>query len=662
MPRPNAGPALAPAALLPTFQRAAQMTGVPVEILLGIARVESGFDPYVIGPLIERFAGTEDAHALGLMQFLPSTYRGYYARVDALTGRNLGMNGVWDPDSAIYAAALYLRDNGAPGDMRRALFAYNNANWYVDLILAWSAYYAGGVIPDSQTFNFDGQGRPVVIAAPENPQLPVQSGLRLDVMSPIPLYAPFLAGQIWHAGAEGSFYGSGYHTDAGGGYYAVDFNKGSVQQPEEDAGQPVLAAADGIINNIYATATGGWTVEMYHRTPEGTLMRSVYLHLNDDPRVTANIRVNQPVVHGTTIGFVGSTGTTSTGAHLHFAVYVLKDGSWVSIRPEPMEGQFLADGTTIVSHNDPAGRRVFDQAWNMSDKTVTTGRQRTWLWGPAPFTSGLAEGYFNNERDNMRLVQYYDKGRMEASSDGKGGYTITAGKIGRELVTGQVDLGQGRTANYGPAQVPIVGGVSDKQAPTYADVGVEAVNRTLDYKGLPVAWRLERGGKIVPFTPPVAVSLTDYDVVAGHNIADVFAQWLGANGFSDPLGIAGGLAQRTQYAQLAPRGRSEGAEESKVTTAPDFFGPGRPLSDPFWVIVTIDGAPKTILVQVFERWTLTYTPDNPAGWQIELANVGRHYYEWRYEQESLAALRNEPGSPLRRRRKGQRVAEDDRDS
>ncbi|MCS7294077.1 MAG: thermonuclease family protein, partial [Dehalococcoidia bacterium] len=38
------------------------------------------------------------------------------------------------------------------------------------------------------------------------------------------------------------------------------------------------------------------------------------------------------------------------------------------------------------------------------------------------------------------------------------------------------------------------------------------------------------------------------------------------------------------------------------------------------------------LVQCFERRCLTYTPDNPPGWQVEAGNVGQHYYRWRYEQ------------------------------
>jgi soluble lytic murein transglycosylase-like protein len=116
-------------------------TGVPAALLTAIASVESGFDPAARGPLIARYAGTEDAHALGLMQFLPSTYRGLAPRVDALTGVRLGEIGVWSPRHAVHAAALYLQDNGAPGNLRRALFAYNRDDAYVERVLALAARY-----------------------------------------------------------------------------------------------------------------------------------------------------------------------------------------------------------------------------------------------------------------------------------------------------------------------------------------------------------------------------------------------------------------------------------------------------------------------------------------------------------------------------------------
>ena len=131
-----------PPDLLALMQRATgACPGLPWPVLAGLAKVESGFEPRAVGPYLAQFAGTEDEHALGLMQFLPGTYRFYANRVDALTGKGLGMDGIWDAESALSAAPLYLCDNGAPRDLRRALFAYNRAEWYVNDVLARAKRY-----------------------------------------------------------------------------------------------------------------------------------------------------------------------------------------------------------------------------------------------------------------------------------------------------------------------------------------------------------------------------------------------------------------------------------------------------------------------------------------------------------------------------------------
>ncbi len=143
-----------PADYLALMRRAsAASCGVPWEVLAAIAKIESGFDPRASGPYLPQFAGTEDERARGLMQFLPSTYRLFSARVDAATGKGLGADGIWDPESALLAAAFYLCDSGAAaGDLRAALFAYNNADWYVDQVLAQATAYGlgggGGPGPD----------------------------------------------------------------------------------------------------------------------------------------------------------------------------------------------------------------------------------------------------------------------------------------------------------------------------------------------------------------------------------------------------------------------------------------------------------------------------------------------------------------------------------
>jgi membrane-bound lytic murein transglycosylase B len=65
------------------------------------------------------------------MQFLPSTWRAY----------GLGGN-IHDARDAILGAANYLHRSGAPGDERRALFAYNRSTLYVDAVLAYARVMA----------------------------------------------------------------------------------------------------------------------------------------------------------------------------------------------------------------------------------------------------------------------------------------------------------------------------------------------------------------------------------------------------------------------------------------------------------------------------------------------------------------------------------------
>jgi hypothetical protein len=58
---------------------------------------------------------------------------------------------------------------------------------------------------------------------------------------------------------------------------------------------------------------------------------------------------------------------------------------------------------------------------------------------------------------------------------------------------------------------------------------------------------------------------------------------------------------------------------------------GYQLTEAFWVQVTVNNVPATwVLVQPFERRVLSYTPSNPSAFQVEMGNIGQHYFEWRY--------------------------------
>jgi sortase (surface protein transpeptidase) len=62
------------------------------------------------------------------------------------------------------------------------------------------------------------------------------------------------------------------------------------------------------------------------------------------------------------------------------------------------------------------------------------------------------------------------------------------------------------------------------------------------------------------------------------------------------------------------------------------FSFGLPLTEAYWTRSKVGGVEKEVLVQLFERRVLTYTPSNDAAFQVEMGNVGRHYYDWRYSK------------------------------
>jgi membrane-bound lytic murein transglycosylase B len=119
LPRVRIADAAPAAELRRHYAQAQRRFGVHWSILASINFVESAFG---------RIRSASEAGARGPMQFMPSTWREY------------GMGGdIGDPHDAILAAANYLRRAGAPGDLDRALFAYNHSTRYVRAIRRFAA-------------------------------------------------------------------------------------------------------------------------------------------------------------------------------------------------------------------------------------------------------------------------------------------------------------------------------------------------------------------------------------------------------------------------------------------------------------------------------------------------------------------------------------------
>jgi soluble lytic murein transglycosylase-like protein len=121
-PPPRAGEL---ASLKPVYLQAGMRHGVNWKVLAAINVVETGLGTNM---------NVSSAGAVGWMQFMPGTWRAY--------GVDASGDGIADPNDpydAIESAAIYLEASGARRDIRRALFSYNHAWWYVDQVLRIAA-------------------------------------------------------------------------------------------------------------------------------------------------------------------------------------------------------------------------------------------------------------------------------------------------------------------------------------------------------------------------------------------------------------------------------------------------------------------------------------------------------------------------------------------
>ncbi len=257
---------------------------------------------------------------------------------------------------------------------------------------------------------------------------------------------------------------------------------------------------------------------------------------------------------------------------------------------------------------DPTIRSV----WQRSDAPVAAGQAgRSWLWGPGPFFTTYEP--FNGTPNGNRLVQYFDKGRLEVNDpngDRGAQWFVTSGLLVKEMVLGRLETGvePGDGEVRAPARIPVSGDdAGAESAPPYSAVAGQ-FKRAAPAPGQVVATQIDPQGQVTTLpAPPAEVRLTAYNEAGGHNIADVFWRFMNASG---PVSEGGRLRQGPLFDWV--------------------YTLGLPLTEPLWTRASVGGAERWVLVQLFERRSLTYTPTNAEAWQVEMANVGRHYVDWRY--------------------------------
>ncbi|TML37067.1 MAG: hypothetical protein E6G29_02630 [Actinobacteria bacterium] len=118
-----------PLFLLPIYQAAGNQYDIRWQVLAAINEIESDYG---------RNLSVSTAGAVGWMQFLPSTWKTW--GVDANGDRK---KDPYNPVDAIFAAARYLKAAGGSKNIRKAIFAYNHANWYVDSVMMRAKLLSG---------------------------------------------------------------------------------------------------------------------------------------------------------------------------------------------------------------------------------------------------------------------------------------------------------------------------------------------------------------------------------------------------------------------------------------------------------------------------------------------------------------------------------------
>jgi Tol biopolymer transport system component len=278
---------------------------------------------------------------------------------------------------------------------------------------------------------------------------------------------------------------------------------------------------------------------------------------------------------------------------------------------------FNAMPASAVDFAHPAFKRV----WDRTDSIVASGQvSRTFFWGPAPAAAAQEQYVDAPSGTQTRLVQYFDKSRMELNNpegDPNSPFFVTNGLLTIELISGQMQIGNNAFVNRFSANIPISGDIDDNQAPTYVSFLAVSNTRRGDHRQPPridqfATATINKAGQVGDDPAKAAFPLAKiayFEPTTGHNIPTAFWNFLNATG---PISETGQIV-------------------NKRLIDPWFYASGLPISDPYWTRVKIKGEMQNVMIQAFERRVLTYVPTNTPTFQVEMGNIGQHYYDWRYK-------------------------------
>jgi hypothetical protein len=288
-------------------------------------------------------------------------------------------------------------------------------------------------------------------------------------------------------------------------------------------------------------------------------------------------------------------GCLVIGASLLPAVVSASDDSWLSY--------------------DEFGNQAFARTYNRVDAPIPAGVKRTWVWGSGARTPVMLEPYAEAP-GGMRMVQYFDKSRMEVNdpaADSLALWYVTNGLLVIEMVEGRLQIGDALFDHTpDPSTFAIAGDQDGTSGTTYADIkSLGLRSRPALAVGSSIRQTIQNG-EIVQ-----GQQFAQYNVTAAHRVQVDGIDHTVASVFWDFMNSEGLVYDNWMLVT------------EKIFLNP-FYATGYPITEAYWDVVNVGGVPRDVLWQCFERRCLTYTPSNADGWKVETGNVGQHYYYWRY--------------------------------
>ena len=120
----------APKEYIPYYKAAGDKYGVEWSVLAAIPDIETEFSR--INLMVSSVG------AIGHMQFMPPTFEAY-----GVDGNGDGVKSPWNLQDAIFSAANYLSISGYSKDVRKAIWHYNHAEWYINDVLETASRIRG---------------------------------------------------------------------------------------------------------------------------------------------------------------------------------------------------------------------------------------------------------------------------------------------------------------------------------------------------------------------------------------------------------------------------------------------------------------------------------------------------------------------------------------